>query len=268
MESKFILVLLASTTGAEQCLRIGEQMSARLGQPLRLAHVEIGSRAIILPSQEQLSEYEVEHLAERERMETEKLRATVAQWTRSTGISAQFDLYTGDQWRVMRHYQRTASMVVLAAPHTQPVGHREGLRAALLRARHPVVMVPPTWDGSFGRRLMIGWRDIAPLRRALAAFQPFLAVAEQVEVVAIDQDESALAAARATIAPIVPAAGYRLIASEGRKTATALLEAATAYQADGLIMGAYRRGELLNWLSAGTSSRLIQSSALPLMMRR
>lgn len=268
MDSRFILVLLPSTTGATQCLGIASVMSERLGQKLRLAHVEIGPRSILLPSQEQLSEYEVEHLAEREKGETEKLRDIVADWTRSSGISVEFDLYKGDEWRVMRHYRKAASMVVLAAPHTQPIGHREGLRAALLRTRHPVVMVPPAWEGGFGRRLMVGWRDIPPLHRALAAFKPFLAAAEHVEAVAVDPEESAIEGARAAIAPIAAGASYRVIAPEGRKTAAVLLEAAAAYQADGLVMGAFRRGEILNWLVPGTSSRLIQSSALPLLMRR
>ena len=266
MESKFIRVLLASTTGATQCLRIASVMSERLGQKLRFAHVEIGPRSILLPSQEQLSEYEVEHLVERERTETEKLSALVAQWTQANGVSAQFDLYKGDEWRVMRHYRKTASMVVLAAPNAQPIGHREALRAALVRTRHPVVMVPPTWEGGFGRRLMVGWRDVPPLRRALHAFRPFLAAAEEVEALAIDQEESALDGARTLLGPIAPAARYQAVTSEGRRTAAVLLEAATAYQADGLVMGAFRRGEILNWLVPGTSSRLIHSSSVPLLM--
>ncbi len=266
MESQFILVLLASTRGATQCLQAAAVVSERLGQKLRLAHVEIGSRSILLPSQEQLSEYEVEHLAERERRETEQLREIVTEWTRTSGIHAEFDLYQGDEWRVMRHYRKSASMVVLAAPHAQPIGHREALRAALWRTRHPVVMVPPTWDGGFGRRLMVGWRDMPPLRRALAAFAPFLGAAEQVEVVAVDQDASALESARAAIAPMARGASYRVVDSGGRRTAAALLEAASAGQADGLVMGAFRRGEILNWLVPGTSSRLIQASTLPLLM--
>ena len=48
----------------------------------------------------------------------------------------------------MSHSRQTASMVVLAAAHTQPIGHREALRAAILRTRHPVVMVPSAWEGA------------------------------------------------------------------------------------------------------------------------
>lgn len=266
MESKFILVLLASTTGATQCLHIASAMSERLGQKLRFAHVEIGPRSILLPSQEQLSEYELEHLVDRERTQTEQLSALVSQWTEANGICAEFDLYKGDEWRVMRHYRQEASMVVLAAPSSQPVGHREALRAALVRTRHPVVMVPPTWEGGFARRLMVGWRDVPPLRRALHAFRPFLAAAEQLEVLAIDQEPSALEGARAALGPIAAGASYRAVASAGRRTASVLIDAATAYQADGLVMGAFRRGEILNWLVPGTSSRLIHSSSVPLLM--
>ncbi len=266
MESKFILVLLASTTGATQCLRIASVMSERLGQKLRLAHVEVGPRSIVFTPQEHLSEDEVEQLADRERLETEKLHGIVSEWTRASGMSAEFDLYKGDEWRVMRHYRKTASMVVLAAPYAQPPGHREALRAALVRTRHPVVMVPPAWEGGFGRRLMIGWWDVPPLRRALGAFQPLLATAEQVEAVTVSQDESVLEGARAALAPVAAVASYRAVASEGRRTAEVLLDAATAYGADGLLMGAFRRGEILNWLARGTSTQLIQSSSLPLLM--
>ena len=265
MESKFILVLLASTTGAAQCLRIASVMSERLGQKLRLAHVEVGPRSIVFTSQDQLAQDEVEQLAERERLETEKLHDVVSEWTRARGMAAEFDLYKGDEWRVMRHYRKEASMVVLAAPYAQPPGHREGLRAALLRTRHPVVMVPPAWEGGFGRRLMVGWWDVPPLRRALVAFKPFLAAAEQVEAVSVSQDESVLEGARAALAPIAAGASYRVLACEGRRTAEVLLEAAAAYQADGLVMGAFRRGEILNWLARGTSTQLIQSSSLPLL---
>jgi nucleotide-binding universal stress UspA family protein len=266
MHRSFILVFLASTTGAARCLRIASVISERLGQKLRLVHVEIGPRSILLPSQEELSEYEAEHLADRERAETAKLRDLVTEWSRATGTSAEFDVFEGDEWRVMRHYRGAASMVVLAAPHTQPIGHREALRAALLRTGHPVVMVPPSWDGGFGRRLMVGWKDVPPLRRAIAAFSPLLAAAEQVEVVAVDQAEGVLDDARAAIAPLVPNATYRVVASGGQRTAAVLLDAAAACSADGLVMGAFRRGEILNWLVPGTSSRLIHLSFLPLLM--
>jgi nucleotide-binding universal stress UspA family protein len=266
MESKFILVLLASTTGATQCLRVAAAMSERLGQNLRLAHVEASPRSLVFTSQDQLSEHEVNHLAEREQAETEKLRGIVADWTESSGISVEFDLYKGDEWRVMRHYRELASMVVLATPHTQPPGHREGLRAALQQTRHPVVMVPPDWEGGFGQRLLVGWWDVPPLRRALGAFQPFLAAAEQVEVVAVGEDQSVLDGARAAIAPLATQASYRMIAAEGRRTADVLLDAASAFRADGLVMGAFRRGEILNWLARGTSTRLVQASSLPLLM--
>jgi nucleotide-binding universal stress UspA family protein len=266
MEDPFVLALLASTTGAAQCLRIAAILSLRVGQKLRVVHVEIGPRSIVLPSQEELSEYEAEHLADRERSETEKLRTLIADWTRASGISAEFDCFDGDEWRVMRHYRGKASMVVLAAPHTQPIGHRETLRAALLRTGHPVVMVPPEWEGSVGQRLLVGWEDVPPLRRALGAFAPFLAAAAEVNVVAVEQNGSSLEAARGAIAPIAPSAVYRVVGASGRRAATALLDEASSIGADGLVMGAFRRGEILNWLKPGTSSWLIRDSFLPLLM--
>jgi nucleotide-binding universal stress UspA family protein len=266
METPFVLVLLPSTIGAVPCLTAAVQVARGLGSRIQIAHVEVGPGAIILPSQEQLSEYETEHLAEREAAETQAIRDLVAKWSAETGEAAPLDVFKGDEWRVMRHYRGKVSMVVLASPHTQPVGHRETLRAALLRAGHPAVMIPPSWTAGTGRHLMVGWEDVPPLRRAVTAFAPFLRVAEAVDVVAVNQDDAALELARSVIAPIAPAASYRRIASSGRKTAAVLLEEARGIGADGLVMGAFRRGEILNWLAPGTSTRLINESFLPLLM--
>ena len=266
MDAPFVLALLASTTGAKECLGIATRVGAVLGRPVQVAHVEVGPGAIILPSQEQLTEYEAEHFAEREKAETESVRALVAAWNASHGTSLPLEAFKGDDWRVMRHYRGRLAVVVLASPHTQPMGHRDALRAALLRTGHPVVMVPPGWANGFGRRLLVGWADSPPLRRAIAAFTPFLAAAEAVEVVAVGQDPAVLDKARGVLGALVPAARYRTVAPEGRRTVQVLLEEARAAQVDGLVVGAFRRGEILNWLVPGTSSRLIRESSVPLMM--
>lgn len=266
MKAPFVLALLASTTGAQECLGIALRAGEILGRPVQIAHVEVGPGAIILPSQEQLTEYEAEHFAEREKAETEAVRALVGAWNASHGANLPLEVFKGDEWRAMRHYRGQLAMVVLASPHTQPMGHRDTLRAALLRTGHPVVMVPPGWADGFGRRLLVGWADSPPLRRAIAAFTPFLAAAEAVDVVAVSQDPMVLEKARSVLGPLVPGARYRMVAPEGRRTAQVLIAEARSTQADGLVVGAFRRGEILNWLVPGTSSRLIRESAVPLMV--
>lgn len=266
MDDAYILVLLASTIGAQECLEIAAIMSRSLDQPLRLLHVQVGPGSLVLPTQEHLSEYEVEHLEEREQKETDMLADLVADWSRDAGLAAPLEVVSGDEWRALRPHRIRASLVILASPHTQPVGHRETLRAALLRAGHPVVMIPPGWHGSFGRRLLVGWQNVAPLKRAIASFGPFLSRADEVVVVAVQQDEAALAEARQSLEEIIPRAVYRAVAAEGRRTAAVLLDEARQAEVDGIVMGAYRRGEILNWLMPGTSTRLIQDSTIPLLM--
>lgn len=266
MDDTYILVLLASTIGAQECLGIAATMSRSLGLPLRLLHVQVGPGSLILPTQEHLSEYEVEHLDEREQKETDALADLVADWSRHSGLPAPLEVVTGDEWRALRPHRTRASFVILASPHTQPIGHRETIRAALLRAGHPVVMIPPGWHNSFGRRLLVGWQDVPPLRRAVTAFGAFLSRAEQVIVVAVQQDEAALAEARRSLEGLIPGAVYRAVNADGRRTAAVLLEEARQAEADGIVMGAYRRGEILNWLMPGTSTRLIQDTTIPLLM--
>lgn len=266
MDPNFVLIFLASTQGAKQCLDTGAAVAGLLNLPLRLAHVQIGPGSIVLPSQEQLSEYEAEHLGEFEQKQTQSLREIVKEWAHACGVDAPFDLFEGDEWHVMRRYRGKARLVVLASPHTQPLGHRDVLRAALLRSGHPVVMIPPEWSGAFGQRLLLGWEDVAPLRRAIVAFTPFLSSASHIEVVAVNQEEPALDAARGVLESIAPHAVYRRVDGEGRRTSDVLLDEARKIAADGIVMGAFRRGEILNWLIPGTSSRLIQDSFVPLLM--
>ena len=120
--------------------------------------------------------------------------------------------------------------------------------------------------GDLARRLLIGWEDVPPLRRAVAAFTPFLKQAQEVEALLVDQGDAAEEAARGALAEIAPQAVCRMVPAAGRKTAAALLEEARTSQADGIVMGAFRRGEILNWVVPGTSARLIRESFLPLLM--
>lgn len=266
MAAPYILVMLTSTIGAEECLRVASQVGRTLEQPLHVCHVEVGPGAIILPSQETLSEYEVEHMAERERAETEALRKLTADWALDFGATTRLQVARGDEWRELRHHRSKASLVILASPHTQPLGHRDALRAALLRTRHPVIMIPPGWKGDFARRLLVGWEDVPPLHRAVEAFAPFLRQADQVDTILVGQGAAAIAPARAALRAIAPQAAFRSASADGRKTAAVLLDEARASRADGIVMGAFRRGEILNWVVPGTSARLIQESFLPLLM--
>jgi nucleotide-binding universal stress UspA family protein len=266
MTNPYVLVMLTSTIGAQECLRVATRVGEALQQPIRILHVQVGPGAIILPSQETLSEYEVEHMGEREHAETEALRKLTIDWAQAHGSTTRLEVAYGDDWRELRHHRNTASLVVLPSPYTQPLGHRDALRAALIRTRHPVIMIPPGWKGDFARRLLVGWEDVPPLRRAIGAFAPFLRQAEQVEAVLVGQPDTAVGLARTVLTPVVPNTVFRSVIADGRKTATALLDEARACRADGIVMGAFRRGEILNWLVPGTSARLIQESSVPLLM--
>ena len=59
---------------------------------------------------------------------------------------------------------------------------------------------------------------------------------------------------------------HRTVAHAGGSDGAALLAAAADAGADGLAMGAYRRGRMLEWMLGGVTEHVLHHATLPLLM--
>lgn len=153
--------------------------------------------------------------------------------------------------------------LTLPAPHP-PSAEQAALEAALFDTGRPVLAVPAGWTGGFGRNLAVGWRDLPATRQALGALRPWLLAAETVTALTV------------SAAPALPSDGplaglpgrlvHRTVAQGAGGDGAALLAAAMDAGADGLAMGAYRRGRMLEWMLGGVTEYVLHHATVPLLM--
>lgn len=260
-----VLVLLTDPDSARGLLDAAAAAAQALGTPrIEALHVRLDPVSTILPSEEILTPEWVRAVEGAAAAQGAKLRAAFVAWC-AAGHAAHWDEVVGVPADEMHRRGRAAALVAMTLPAPHPVSaERAALEAALFGTGRPVLTVPAGWQGGFGRHLVVGWRDVPATRRALAALRPWLVAAETVTVLTV------------TDAPAPPPDGP-LAGLPGRVTfraldraeggdGAALLAGALAAGADGLAMGAYRRGRLLEWMLGGVTEHLLRHATLPLLL--
>ncbi|BAU89989.1 universal stress protein, UspA [Methylorubrum populi] len=137
----------------------------------------------------------------------------------------------------------------------------------LMEAARPILVVPPRTEHLRGARIVVAWKDGLEARRAVSAALPFIREADQVFVASTGEG------ARYEGAEDV--AGH--LARHGASVTTHLLRTAVSdsdellrfalkQEADLIVMGAYGRTRLREWLFGGVTYEMLQRSPLPCLM--
>ncbi|MEZ5840621.1 MAG: universal stress protein [Hyphomicrobiales bacterium] len=137
----------------------------------------------------------VDIIAEAQQQADERAKSAIARFKRSRGrrrrcCRCQGKVIAGAMTEVMTGTCRLTDLVVIGQddPARPDPGRAQALEAVLFGASRPLLVVPLGFAGetSFGR-VAIGWDGSSPAARAVVAALPFLAAAESVEVIAVDQ---------------------------------------------------------------------------------
>lgn len=145
--------------------------------------------------------------------------------------------------------------------------------ALLLESGRPVLVVPPRARAAWPpRRVLLAWRPTAEAARAAHDALPFLAAAEQVDVLAIDPpggDRGDGQQPGADIATHLARHGVRanvvVRESQGRQVSSLLLEHAREMPAQLIVAGGYGHSRLREWVMGGVTRELLVSSPVPLL---
>lgn len=163
-----------------------------------------------------------------------------------------------------------ADITILQAPDN--VHKDAAFEAALFRSGRPVLVVPPTWrEGSIGKRIVVAWKPKREAARAVADASSFLDEAEQVTVITVDAqaEEGGRAAGRdiaANLARKGVAVELRNVDGMGEPAETALLNEASALEADLIVMGAYGHSRLREFVFGGVTRALSRKSPIPVLL--
>jgi nucleotide-binding universal stress UspA family protein len=196
------------------------------------------------------------------------------------GLGEQFSAYRqdvtpGQARRLAGVFARTADLVVLGRPEDidQSTLDSELLEGAVLSGGRPCLVVPRWHEPhAWGRRALVAWKGTPEASRAVSAAMPLLAKAETVRICVANprgetegEDERALGRLAThlmrhgvrvedTVTPRSTEGAFQAIAGE-----------AASFGADLLVMGAFGRSRLRQWVFGGVTRGMLESANIPIL---
>jgi nucleotide-binding universal stress UspA family protein len=199
------------------------------------------------------------------------IKATFDAWlsaTQQAGITAEFTDLSGVAEQLVGEHGRRADFLVVEQPAESDYGTSwHAMRAALFATDRPMLVVPATAAGDFGRRVAIAWRDDEQTTKAVLAGLRCLAHAAAVIVLAGVRGGAAPPPMPAILTEHgVNAELHTLPVGLGAFGAT-LLDKVHQVGADMLVMGAYMHSPLREFLFGGVTRHMLTHADIPVLMR-
>lgn len=171
----------------------------------------------------------------------------------------------------LNQQSRAADLIVVgrsADDEDVSPGMAVDLGDVLMGSGRPVLVVPPGVEHLKTRRIVLGWKNTLQTRRAVSDALPLLRRAETVQVVRIADGEARSeiedVAAYLTLHDVNATA--QVVTSSGWTVAHDLRTAASAFDADLIVTGAYGYSRLREWFFGGVTRDLLSEGAVACLM--
>jgi protein CrcB len=261
-----VIAVLNRPAEAEQLLDAGAHWLALVGGGrLKALAIRTPPAAAILPSEEVLTASREASIRAEQEHWSEGLRTAFAAWARGRSHNVRTDWLDveGDPAEIITDHGRQADAIVVARPADHESERmRDCLHAALFDTETPVLVVPPSSRGQFGKIVAIAWKNDERAVKAVRASLPILRQAETVHVLCAGDVAEAPAILEDHDIPNV----LQAIPTDGA-TGQRLLEAAHEVGADLIVMGAFAHGEWRERVFGGVTRTMLAEADLPLLMR-
>ena len=186
-------------------------------------------------------------------------------------FTAAFVQRPGREDEMMAERGRVADLIVAVRSSPEDEGGiSPTLEASLRDTGRPVLVVgPEAAQKPFGHRIAVAWNGSIEAGRAVTAALPFLAAAERVEVLSVEEGLN-VGPSGADAAEYLSwhgvAATARTIGSSPFGVGKALLTAIADTGADMLVVGAYTRGQMRRLIFGGVTREVLAGATVPLLM--
>ncbi len=165
---------------------------------------------------------------------------------------------------------RAFDLIVVGRPQSGAIAPSMVLlEEALFESGRPLLIAPPMAPATLGQRVAVAWNGSTETARTLAFAMPFLAQAEEVVVVSVEEamvpGPSGREVARNLIRNGLPAR-WRHVQAHGRNVGAAMLEESAAQGADLVVKGAYTQSRLRQMIFGGATSHILAKAELPVLM--
>jgi nucleotide-binding universal stress UspA family protein len=210
--------------------------------------------------------------------EKDEMQGVFLETTRQAGVTAHWRAPEGAPDEALIMQARYADLIVMSqTENRQTVGNMlpNHTEAVIMQAGRPVLMVPFAGEvlPFLGKRVLFCWDYGRRAARALADAHPILAQATEVIALTIDPDKEML-----RVRGIEPddlqayckSHGYPELREVYKRSSdndigNTILNTATDYGCDLIVMGAYNRNRMREWAFGGTSKTLLQSMTVPIL---
>lgn len=193
------------------------------------------------------------------------------------GVNAHWRAPQGATEDVLALHARYCDLLVMSQAHTSELG--AGVRPSLAEsvitsAGRPVLMIPYIGElNPIGQRVLFCWDHGRRAARALADAAPIIRKAKEFVVLTIDEKPAQLQTQDIHVDDLnayCASRGYpkpRIVnkLSHDYGIGNTILNTATDQGCDLIIMGAYNRSRVREWILGGTSKTLLQSMTVPIL---
>ncbi len=198
-------------------------------------------------------------------------KASIADRPRRGGeVTASFREAEGFVFECVARAAKFADLVVygpLSGPEDFQMS--AGFTEALMTAKRPVLISPKKLTAPF-RKIAIGWDGGHATARAVCAAVPLLAAADSIEVITVQRTSHTqtddFSEIRDYLALSQIHAARRIVDRGTRSIGEELVEAATAADADLLVMGGYGHSPLREAIFGGTTAYAIDEPSIPIFL--
>lgn len=267
-DESMILAVLAEEAGAEAVLRHAACAAEALpGGRITALHVRVDPVSTIMPTEEVLSDEQAGVIEREGEREGAALLAVFEGWRAQPGVPVEWKDVVGTVDGQVRDHAKDAALLVIVNAGPDARGHaRTALQTALFDTGRPVLAIPAGHAARAVRRIAVGWKDSTVSRRAVQAALPWLHKAEDVQVVHVGEDAGDLAAAGQLLSGLGVRAALQSVPENGLADGERLLAEITTLDADWVVMGAYRRRRIVEWMLGGVTRTVLGQSPVPLFL--
>ena len=195
----------------------------------------------------------------------------------TVGGTAELVFRLGDEGQHLIQHGRTADLLITGRMRAPEYVALELLRAVLCGIGRPLLIVPQAPVRSPFGTVVIAWKNTAVAARAVTAAMPFIASAQKVVIVSVDEGKASSAGGDGTpdtsnerllntLRRHNPRVSAQRVPCGSGEAVEALLAASTAHGAGLLVMGGYGHGRLREELFGGFTRDLLRSAPLPVLM--
>ena len=224
----------------------------------------------------------VEDLERADRDLDRQLRERFDAFMREHGVPAASSVLPGTEvaaaWRdeAVTGYEalgslgRAYDLICVARPLPgAAVPSMSALEAALFESGRPILIAPPAPPDKLGEVVVVAWNGSTETARTIAMAMPFLAGAEAVVVLSVEDGmvpgPSGGEVAQGLVRNGIAARTHQVKSGE-RAVGAAILEECKTLGADLLLKGAYTHSRLRQMIFGGATSHILGAAELPVIM--